>query len=203
MTPSLPDTLKHSGAPVVTHRWRDLPPASLVWFYTQAIRELGTPFTFTLRFTYDIQHRMMRGSESRRDYIASRIRKALPGIPCFFVIEDAGSEKIHVHGALAATDQDKDAILRSLKKVSGDRRKIEDRATVIFFDTKSVKVAPPNWARHFDDQVGIFGWARYSAKNAGAGSSVPSSPRSLIYRSADVARTARAIHQACLVDKAA
>lgn len=74
-------------APIVTKRWRDLPPESLLSFYAQAIRELGDPVLFSLHFTKDVHEKMRKAKEKPRDFIAKRMRRHLKGVPFYFVIE--------------------------------------------------------------------------------------------------------------------
>lgn len=160
-----PKRLDPGVAPIVTKRWRDLPPASLLSFYAQAIRELGTPVLFSLHFTRDVHAKMKKAKDNPRDFIAKRMRRHLKGVPFYFVIELTAKRVIHIHGALAHTHQSEKMIRTGLQKVCGRKKKSLTKEELFFINCKARHTMPSNWNQSFRQCMGDFGWAQYCGKD--------------------------------------
>lgn len=196
MNDNTTDLMRRSAAPIVSYRWRDLSLSSLAWFYAQAIRELGTPVAFTLHLTKNVKERMPQVPALKRDYIALRMRKWLPQIPFFFVIEKSREKTLHIHGLIATANQSHDELRRALQKVAGDRRKL-DSEQLWFLNNRAVDVRSVSWVLARNHQREAFGWAQYTIKSHMKACHGASSAKRFIHASASVNRQARAIHREC------
>lgn len=169
-----------------------MPDLSRIWFYALAIREMGSPVTFSLHLLPKTKEAMARSSLSPRDFVAKRFRDHLQGVPFFFVLELTKSGDIHLHGAVSAAGLEPHDLDTRLRKVAGDRRKLLGREERYFHDHIALDRKGANPSTNFDGRNGLFGWASYCAKDIARNQRrIGSSP---IGRSLDVSQWARRIH---------
>ncbi|CAA7626391.1 hypothetical protein [Magnetospirillum sp. UT-4] len=153
----------------IPRRWRDADAATRLWIYAQAIRELGEPLVFTLIFTCTAQDMMNDAEVHAVRYLAQRFRLHLPGIPYVFVAEMDKQGRLHIHGLVAAKGLAAGEIQTGLKRIVGDRRKVNGNQSERFlYDCISVEVKPPNWEAECGGRYGVFGWASYMGKDIDA-----------------------------------
>jgi hypothetical protein len=183
------------AAPIVTRRWRDLPPQSLLSFYAQTIREMGEPVLFSLHFSREVHEKMKKSKDNPRDFIAKRMRRHLKGVPNYFVVELTARRVVHIHGALARTDQSEQQIRTGLQKVCGRKKKSLTVNELFFINCKARHTSAPDWNQSFRSCFGDFGWAQYCGKDMKKTARELSLKGSLISCSRTVTQQSKAGHK--------
>lgn len=149
--------------------WRYMKTEHKMAFYVEAIEQFGSPYVFTLKFTYMLHDQLVNAKQCGLDFIMARFRKFLKGVPVLLTLEqdqkEKGTERFHVHGILAAGDRPIEEIREQLKAITGRIEKDASNGVVHFKNNVAVDIKPPDPLLHKGGKYGIDGWAVYITKD--------------------------------------